>query len=36
MILRITLLCLCVGLLSSYVSETQDRPVTLSLANAGT
>lgn len=36
MILRITLLCLCVGLLSSCVSETQDRPVTLSLANAGT
>ena len=36
MILRITLLCLCVGPLSSCVSETQDRPVTLALANAGT
>lgn len=36
MILRIALLCLCVGLLSSCVSKTQDRPVTLSLANAGT
>ena len=34
--LRITLLCLCVGLLSSCVSDAQDRPVTLSLANAGT
>ena len=32
---RLILLCLCVGLLSSCVSETQDRPVTLSLANAG-
>jgi hypothetical protein len=36
MILRVILLCLCAGLLSSCVSETQDRPVTLSLANAGT
>jgi hypothetical protein len=36
MILRVTLLCLCVGLLSSCVSDTQDRPVTLSLANVGT
>jgi hypothetical protein len=36
MISRITLLCLCVGLLASCVSKTQDRPVTLSLANAGT
>jgi hypothetical protein len=36
MILRVILLCLCVGLLWSCVSETQDRPVTLSLANAGT
>jgi hypothetical protein len=35
MISRLVLLCLCVGLLSSCVSETQDRPVTLSLANAG-
>lgn len=33
---RLVLLCLCVGLLSSCVSETQDRPVTLALANAGT
>jgi hypothetical protein len=33
---RLILLCLCVGLLSSCVSEMQDRPVTLSLANAGT
>lgn len=33
---RLLLLCLSVGLLSSCVSETQDRPVTLSLANAGT
>ena len=33
---RLVLLCLSVGLLSSCVSETQDRPVTLSLANAGT
>ena len=35
MILRLTLLCLCVGLLSSCVSDALDRPVTLSLANAG-
>ena len=33
---RLVLLCLCVGLLSSCVSETQDQPVTLSLANVGT
>jgi len=32
---RLVLLCLCVWL-SSCVSDTQDRPVTLSLANAGT
>ena len=32
---RLVLLCLSVGLLSSCVSDTQDRPVTLSLANAG-
>ena len=33
---RFILLCLCVGLLSSCVSDAQDRPVTLELANAGT
>jgi hypothetical protein len=33
---RLVLLCLSVGLLSSCVSEAQDWPVTLSLANAGT
>jgi hypothetical protein len=33
---RLVLLCLSAGLLSSCVSETQDRPVTLSLANSGT
>ena len=36
MISRMILLCLCVGLVSSCVSETQDRPVTLSLVNTGT
>jgi hypothetical protein len=36
MITRMILLCLCVGLLSSGVSERHDRPVALSLANAGT
>ena len=36
MIARLVLLCVCVGLLSSCVSDAQDRPVTLSLANAGT
>lgn len=36
MILRVILLCLCAGLLSSCTSEAQDRPVTLSLANSGT
>ncbi len=32
---RLILLCLCVGLLSSCLSDTQDRPVRLALANAG-
>ena len=32
---RLILLCLCVGLLSSCISDAQDRPFTLSLANAG-
>ena len=32
---RLVLLCLCAGLLSACASEAQDRPVTLSLANAG-
>ena len=35
MIPRVIPLCLCVGLLSSCVSEAHDRPVTMSLANAG-
>ena len=36
MIARLVLLCWYVGLLASCVSDAQDRPVTLSLANAGT
>ena len=32
---RLILSCLCAGLLSSCVSDAQDRPVTLALFNAG-
>jgi hypothetical protein len=32
---RLILLCLCLGLLSSCQSDSQDRPVSLALANAG-